>query len=180
MYAAIASQLLLRAQRAKLDTEPLSCSNPLRAQALASLSRFRRGLPLDDVETELNEILATLVSEVGVQGGCGEVFSARRALIAGLGLISLQQLTGQPSVLYYQETIFKDAGFGELASAASVIVGAAKLAATLCTVSIVDRCGRRPLLFVGISMMLIALILLTTGFQAHAQQRTLHEAAAIS
>lgn len=96
--------------------------------------------------------------------GWSEVLRARKALVAGLGLIILQQLTGQPSVLYYQTAIFRDAGFGSFASSASVIIGAAKLLATLCTVATVDKFGRRPLLFVGITMMLAALCLLGTAF----------------
>ena len=36
------------------------------------------------------------------QTSCAELLSAKRALIAGLGLVALQQLTGQPSVLYFQ------------------------------------------------------------------------------
>ena len=35
-------------------------------------------------------------------GGWSELMQARRALVAGLGLVLLQQVTGQPSVLYYQ------------------------------------------------------------------------------
>jgi len=157
--------LLLRYQRAKPSLEPSDWQHPLRAAALASLVRFRRGLPLEVVEAELNEICASLDSEVAEEGSYAELFRSPRALIAGLGLISLQQLTGQPSVLNYQEPIFEDAGFASFASTAAVIVGAAKLAATLCTVSIVDRFGRRPLLFIGIGMMLVALTLLTVGFQ---------------
>ena len=33
---------------------------------------------------------------------------ALRALVAGVGVILLQQLTGQPSVLYYADVIFAD------------------------------------------------------------------------
>ena len=99
-------------------------------------------------------------------GKCAELISARRALIAGLGLVLLQQVTGQPSVLYYQEAIFRDAGFGEAAAYASVIVGGAKLVATLFTVSQVDHYGRRPLLFAGITMMLVALVALSYAFLA--------------
>lgn len=68
------------------------------------------------------------------------------------------------SVLYYQEAIFIDAGFESAASSAAVIVGAAKLVATLVAVAYVDRFGRRPLLFVGIAMMLGALLLLGSAF----------------
>ena len=96
--------------------------------------------------------------------GWHEVLRARKALLAGLGLITLQQLTGQPSVLYYQEAIFDDAGFDHFAANAAVIIGSAKLVATLVTVFYVDRFGRRPLLFAGITMMLGALAVLSTAF----------------
>ena len=75
-------------------------------------------------------------------------------------------MTGQPSVLYYQDSIFRDAGFGSFAAYASVIVGAAKLVATLFTVCVVDRYGRRPLLFAGISLMLVALLVLISRHAA--------------
>ena len=126
------------------------------------------------VATELREIEETLGGETGGGGegggGWAEILSARRALTAGLGLVMLQQLTGQPSVLYYQEAIFRDAGFGAAAASSSVIVAAAKLAATLATVLTVDRFGRRPLLFVGISMMLGALLVLAAAFALSHQE----------
>jgi len=67
-------------------------------------------------------------------------------------------------VLYYQQAIFVDAGFGQFASSAAVIIGAAKLVATLVTVVTVDKFGRRPLLLIGIVMMLAALGLLASAF----------------
>ena len=107
-------------------------------------------------------LLASLAS--ARSGDCTEVFEARRALLAGMGIVLLQQVTGQPSVLYYQETIFRGAGFGDLAAYASVIVGGSKLLATLFTVARVDQYGRRPLLFVGISMMFMSLVVLAISF----------------
>lgn len=47
-----------------------------------------------------------------------------------------------------------------------MLVGLAKLLATLVTVRCVDSFGRRPLLFVGIGMMLSALLLLGAAFQS--------------
>ena len=136
------------------------------SDAAAALTELRRGEPRYAIERELAEIVATLAEGDGGGGGCGEVLRARRALVAGIGLVLLQQLTGQPSVLYYQTIIFTDAGFGDWAPYASVIVGAAKLVATCVAVLIVDRCGRRPLLFAGISMMLAALLALAAAFLA--------------
>jgi len=161
--------LLLRAasSSARQDLEGSPVLDPGgRSAALAALSRFRRGSSPSAVEAELAAIEATL-AEVSVAraGSWAEMLTSRRALLAGLGLISLQQLTGQPSVLYYQDAIFRDAGFGDFASKAGVLVGVAKLAATVCSVAAVDRFGRRPLLQAGIGMMTMALLLLAVGFQ---------------
>jgi sugar porter (SP) family MFS transporter len=142
------------------------------AHALRRLrSRSTTSLICDEraVRAELNSIQNTLAAEKGATGSCSETLQARRALVAGLGLVLLQQVTGQPSVLYYQEAIFRDAGFGDLAAWSSVIVGVAKLLATLFTVSRVDDYGRRPLLFAGISMMLVALLALAVAFDAKAE-----------
>jgi len=94
-----------------------------------------------------------------------QIFMARRALIVGLGLISMQQITGQPTVLYYAQTIFERAGFEKSAAKHSdVILGAAKFVATLGAIPLVDRLGRRPLLLIGTSAMLVALIVLAIAF----------------
>jgi hypothetical protein len=61
-----------------------------------------------------------------------ELIACRRALAVGYGVVLLQQLTGQPSVLYYAVTVFKSAGFGASSSTlASVGVASVKLVATL-------------------------------------------------
>lgn len=86
----------------------------------------------------------------------------RPALIAGVGLVFLQQVTGQPSVLYYAATIFKEAG---LADVAIVGMAAFKLIMTLFTVFTVDKYGRKFLLYIGISLMLLSLIALSIAFK---------------
>ncbi|KAJ8599822.1 hypothetical protein CTAYLR_009958 [Chrysophaeum taylorii] len=85
----------------------------------------------------------------------------RAALRAGLGVVLLQQFTGQPSVLYYATSIFESAGIGAIAT---VFVGVFKLAATLIAVFAVDSRGRRFLLLTGISVMLVALLGLAGSF----------------
>lgn len=96
----------------------------------------------------------------------GELFKGKnaRALSIGCGIVLLQQLTGQPSVLYYATTVFKYAGFGSSASLQPVLVGIAKLLFTLGSAFTVDRLGRKRLLYIGISMMLVALIALAISF----------------
>lgn len=93
----------------------------------------------------------------------GHLFDAKYfpALRAGIGVVILQQITGQPSVLYYATTIFDSAGIGAIAT---VFVGIFKLLATLLSVSVVDTKGRRVVLSSGIVVMLVALVGLTTSF----------------
>merc|ERR1719247_1144220 len=99
-----------------------------------------------------------------VRGTCADTFRYPRPLKIGCGLVFLQQITGQPSVLYFATNIFKSAGFGSAAALSSVGVGLVKLLATLFTVWRVDQYGRRLLLFVGISMIAVALALIGTAF----------------
>jgi MFS family permease len=64
-------------------------------------------------------------------------------------------------VLYYAGAIFDAAGVGAVAS---VAVGVFKLVATLGAVATVDKHGRRKLLFVGIGLMVVALLGLAVAF----------------
>lgn len=91
----------------------------------------------------------------------GSIFSPmRRApLIAGVGLIVLQQITGQPSVLSYATVIFRKVGLGGLAS---VTLAVFKLLATITAAITVERFGRKTLLYIGCSLMLVALLSLVT------------------
>nr|XP_051700925.1 solute carrier family 2, facilitated glucose transporter member 10 isoform X3 [Oryctolagus cuniculus] len=76
----------------------------------------------------------------------------------GLGLVLLQQLTGQPNVLYYASTIFHSVGFraGSSAMLASMGLGVVKVAATLAAMALVDRVGRRTLLLAGCALMALS------------------------
>ena len=55
-----------------------------------------------------------------------------RPLLIGSSLMLFQQITGQPSVLYYAAKIFKDAGFAsdQDATRVSVVLGFFKLVMT--------------------------------------------------
>jgi MFS family permease len=85
----------------------------------------------------------------------------RHALIACLGVIIFQQITGQPSVLYYADSIFADVG---LSSTSSIYVGIFKLLATLVAVFKADSFGRKKLLYAGCLLMLVALAVLGVAF----------------
>jgi MFS family permease len=87
--------------------------------------------------------------------------TCKPALVAAVGLVFLQQVTGQPSVLYYAVTIFEDIG---LDTVATIGVSAFKLVATLIATVSVDKFGRKLLLKIGCYLMAVALLLIAVAF----------------
>ncbi|CAL5219592.1 g1455 [Coccomyxa viridis] len=85
-----------------------------------------------------------------------------RPLTVGTSLMLFQQITGQPSVLYYAADIFNKAGIGagKDATGVSVILGVFKLVMTGVAVLTVESLGRRPLLLIGVSSMVVSLLAL--------------------
>ena len=77
------------------------------------------------------------------------------ALVAGVGLVFFQQFTGQPSVLYYMDNLFQELGID---SFASVVLSSWKFVATMISVLTVDIYGRKVLLYIGCSFMMIGLV----------------------
>ena len=84
-----------------------------------------------------------------------------KALYVGLSVVLFQQLTGQPSVLYYATQTFEAAGWStQGASNIAVVVGVFKLFMTGIAVWKVDSLGRRPLLLGGVSVITLSLMVL--------------------
>jgi sugar porter (SP) family MFS transporter len=100
-----------------------------------------------------------LRSSSSAQGRSASIWDTRyRApLKAGLGLVVLQQITGQPSVLSYTTEIFEAVG---VSSFSAILVAIWKLFATVSAAAAVERYGRKILLYTGCSAMLIALMIL--------------------
>ncbi len=90
----------------------------------------------------------------------------RPALIIAVGLMFLQQFTGINTVIYYAPTIFQMAGFSSAASAiaATVLVGVVNVAFTIVSLLIIDRVGRKPLMYIGFIGMACSLAVLGTAF----------------
>merc|ERR1719498_240545 len=120
-------------------------------------------VPASDLEAA-HSGLVSCEKEAGAPATWAEVFSYPQPLVVGIGLVLLQQVTGQPSVLFYTQNIFDAAGFGAHSAALALGLGVAKLVATSISVLNVDKYGRRLLLFVGISAMALALAMLSAAF----------------
>lgn len=92
--------------------------------------------------------------------------AVKAALLVGLGLAILQQITGINTVIYYAPTIIQDTGVDSSSSAilASLGVGIINVVMTVVALRLLDRAGRRTLLFIGVSGMSASLFALGLAF----------------
>lgn len=90
----------------------------------------------------------------------------RIALMVGFGLAVFQQFVGINTVIYYAPTIFGFAGFKSASGAilATSVVGVTNVVATVISLLLVDRLGRRPLLLGGLVGMFLTLVALGVVF----------------
>ncbi|KAK3153417.1 hypothetical protein QOZ80_2BG0172300 [Eleusine coracana subsp. coracana] len=136
--------------------------------AIQCLCRLR-GVSSDLVSDQISLILEELsYVDEEKQVGFSEIFQGKclKAMMIGCGLVFFQQVTGQPSVLYYAATIFQSAGFSGASDATrvSILLGVLKLIMTGLAVLVVDRLGRRPLLIGGVSGIAVSLFLLSSYY----------------
>ena len=119
----------------------------------------------EQVEDEWEEIQRSVAKQ---KGHWSELLSPllRAAMIVGVGLAILQQITGINTVIYYAPTIFKFAGLSSTSGAilASVGVGVINVVFTLVAMQLMDRVGRRPLLLVSLAGMALSLAVLGLAF----------------
>jgi MFS transporter, SP family, galactose:H+ symporter len=132
---------------------------------------LRRIAGHDDVVREEQAITESLK----VKSAGWEAFrapSVRNALVLGVTLAILQQVTGINTVIYYGPQIFQMAGIGSNQSSilATALVGLVNVLATLIAIFFVDKIGRKPLLYAGCAGMFVALTALSYAFaQPHLQ-----------
>jgi sugar porter (SP) family MFS transporter len=121
----------------------------------------------DEAASKLEE--ASIAASLNVKrGGLRALLSPaiRPALFVGVSLAVLQQITGINSVIYYGPRIFEMAGVGSAAASilAQSLVGAVNCGMTLVAIFFVDRVGRKPLLYAGLSGMFVALTVMAYAF----------------
>ncbi len=92
--------------------------------------------------------------------------AVRLALFIGISLAVLQQITGINTVIYYGPQIFQMAGIASASASilAQSLVGTVNCVMTLVAIFFVDRIGRKPLLYIGLAGMFVALATLAISF----------------
>lgn len=103
-----------------------------------------------DSRAEVETILASLREEGGAEKQ--SLFTSRYKLpvFLAISIGFFNQLGGINAILYYLNSIFAAAGFGQVSTnVQTVIIGLANLVATLLGVSVIDKLGRKTLLLIG-------------------------------
>ena len=89
----------------------------------------------------------------------------RKAVIIGVCIAVLGQFMGVNAVLYYGPSIFENAGLsGGDSLFYQVLVGLVNTLTTVLALIIIDKVGRKKLVYYGVSGMVISLILIATYF----------------
>ncbi|WP_218598493.1 MFS transporter [Polaribacter sp. NJDZ03] len=133
-------------------------------------------------ENEVNEQIQQMVESVdSVEGNRStvsqlkEIFSSktRIVLIIAFTLAVVQQFTGMNAVMIYAPTMFEQLGLGTDAAFSSTIwIGVIGLVATLVSLSLIDRFGRRPLVIGGLILIIISISTVSYGFKQATYQVT--------
>jgi|SRR5665647_3093549 len=85
----------------------------------------------------------------------------RTALFIGVSLSILGQFMGVNAVLYYGPTIFQQTGLSEGDSLLyQVLVGLVNFGSTIVAMVVIDKIGRKKLVYYGVSGMIVSLILI--------------------
>ena len=129
-----------------------------KSDAIAVLTHLE--LDEAEMEVEVREIEDSLrIKQTGVHMFFQNA-PFRRAIFLGIGLQTIQQLTGINVVMYYAPHIFKIAGFATTAEQmwGTVIVGVTNVLATFIAIALVDRLGRKPIMYAGFVVMGLAML----------------------
>jgi sugar porter (SP) family MFS transporter len=96
--------------------------------------------------------------------------AVRGSLFVAVGMTVLQQVTGINTIIYYGPQIFGLAGSTSHSSAifATFVVAIVNVIGTVVGILLVDRVGRKPLLYIGVTGMALALFALSYAFSHNA------------
>jgi MFS transporter, SP family, arabinose:H+ symporter len=113
-------------------------------------------------DNEYNEIKQALLTEkkINVFAQLKELFTKRmkKVLIIGFGLAILQQFSGINAILYYAPMVFESAGGGrDAAFMQAIVLGVVFVIMTIVSMFLIDRLGRKPLLYTGVGLMALSL-----------------------
>lgn len=127
---------------------------------------YRKIEPNENADVAVEEIKETLKTE----GGSDKKIRFKKWMImpfvVGIGIMFAQICTGINTIIYYAPTIFKIAGFDSNANAiyATAGIGLINFLMTIIAIFFTDKLGRKPLLYVGLTGVMLSLLGLGCAF----------------
>ena len=126
------------------------------SEAYETLYRTRYDLNLIEEEVQLIQgTVAKHKNESLLKNILKPMFG--KALVVALCIQLLQQFSGINAIIYYSTSIFSQAGMHS-SSTATVVVGLVNMLSAILAVLFVDKLGRKPILYIGLIIMLLALL----------------------
>ncbi|QLE78470.1 sugar porter family MFS transporter [Francisella sp. Scap27] len=89
-----------------------------------------------------------------------------KVLLLGMALQAFQQFTGMNAFMYYSTDIFKMAGFTNPATS-TIVIGLLNMLTTFIAIKYVDRFGRKPILYFGLTLLILSCLVVGTIFKTH-------------
>ena len=119
---------------------------------------------VEESDLQISEIRAQLQQDAAARATKVPFFTKRyrKVILMAFAIAMFNQLSGVNAILYYAPVVMQQAGASDNASyLMSVAVGFMNLVATMTALTVIDRIGRRSLMFVGSIGYLISLGFLT-------------------
>ena len=123
----------------------------------------------DEVSAKIE--LDTIISHQSAEDTNGNVFSSKykKSLILAFLLAFFNQLSGINFILYYAPVILENAGFASSDSLlSSISIGGTNLIFTFVGLYLIDRMGRKSLMYIGSVGYIISLAMVAYGFKTEA------------
>ena len=118
-----------------------------------------------EADSQLNETKSVLTSESHSEWSIIMKPGILKAVIIGVCIAILGQFMGVNAVLYYGPSIFENAGLsGGDSLFYQVLVGLVNTLTTVLALLIIDKVGRKKLVYYGVSGMIVSLILIGIYF----------------
>ena len=117
----------------------------------------------EDVAAQMDLTRASIAGEVKSEWKSLLEPGILTAVLLGSAIAILGQFMGVNAVLYYGPEIFKDAGF-EDPLFSTVLVGVVNMLTTVIALLIIDRVGRKQLVYWGVSGMIVCLLCIAVYF----------------
>ncbi|MEQ9306830.1 MAG: sugar porter family MFS transporter [Marinoscillum sp.] len=127
---------------------------------------------LTNSSQDAEDMLSAIENDyIRTKSDSGQVFSAKykRPLILAFLIAFFNQLSGINFILYYAPEILVKAGFGSSGSLfSSIAIGLVNLLFTFIGMALIDKAGRKQLMYVGSLGYIISLFMVSYGFYSDA------------